>query len=98
MAKQIVTGENSRQAGILLRRERALPDAGKDHARPQGPQCRDRKEVGAPIITKDGVTVAKEIRSCRIPSRTWARRWFVKSLRRRPTSLATAPPLQPCSQ
>ena len=33
------------------------------HTRPEGPQRRPREEVGAPTITNDGVSIAKEIES-----------------------------------
>src|SRR3981189_1924573 len=60
MAKQIVTGENSRQA--ILRGVNALADAVKITLGPKGRNAVIEKKFGAPIITKDGVTVAKEIK------------------------------------
>jgi len=59
MAKQIVTGENSRQA--ILRGVNILADAVKTTLGPKGRNAVIEKKFGAPIITKDGVTVAKEI-------------------------------------
>ena len=59
MAKQIVTGENSRLA--ILRGVNALADAVKITLGPKGRNAVIEKKFGAPIITKDGVTVAKEI-------------------------------------
>src|SRR6266513_941148 len=59
MAKQIVTGENSRQA--ILRGVKILADAVKITLGPKGRNAVIEKKFGAPIITKDGVTVAKEI-------------------------------------
>jgi len=59
MPKQIVTGENSRQA--ILRGVNALADAVKITLGPKGRNAVIEKKFGAPIITKDGVTVAKEI-------------------------------------
>src|SRR5579863_2510328 len=59
MAKQIVTGENSRQA--ILRGVNSLADAVKITLGPKGRNAVIEKKFGAPIITKDGVTVAKEI-------------------------------------
>jgi chaperonin GroEL len=59
MAKQIVTGENSRQA--ILRGVNILADAVKITLGPKGRNAVIDKKFGAPIITKDGVTVAKEI-------------------------------------
>jgi chaperonin GroEL len=59
MAKQIITGENSRQA--ILRGVNILADAVKITLGPKGRNAVIEKKFGAPIITKDGVTVAKEI-------------------------------------
>jgi chaperonin GroEL len=59
MAKQIVTGVNSRQA--ILRGVNILADAVKITLGPKGRNAVIEKKFGSPIITKDGVTVAKEI-------------------------------------
>jgi chaperonin GroEL len=59
MAKQIVTGENSRQS--ILRGVNILADAVKITLGPKGRNAVIEKKFGTPIITKDGVTVAKEI-------------------------------------
>src|ERR1700732_2618390 len=59
MAKQIVSGENARQA--ILRGVNVLADAVKITLGPKGRNAVIEKKFGAPIITKDGVTVAKEI-------------------------------------
>jgi chaperonin GroEL len=59
MAKQIVTGSSSRQA--ILRGVNILADAVKITLGPKGRNAVIEKKFGAPIITKDGVTVAKEI-------------------------------------
>src|SRR5678809_1122606 len=59
MAKQIVTGEESRQA--ILRGVNILADAVKITLGPKGRNAVIEKKFGAPVITKDGVTVAKEI-------------------------------------
>src|SRR5437879_2899845 len=59
MAKQIVSGENSRQA--ILRGVNILADAVKITLGPKGRNAVIEKKFGAPVITKDGVTVAKEI-------------------------------------
>ena len=58
-AKQIVTGEDSRQS--VLRGVNALADAVKITLGPKGRNAVIEKKFGPPIITKDGVTVAKEI-------------------------------------
>src|SRR2546430_15518776 len=59
MAKQIVYGEQSRQA--ILRGDNQLADAVKVTLGPQGRNVILDKKFGSPAITKDGVTVAKEI-------------------------------------
>src|ERR1700690_2985898 len=59
MAKQIVTGENSRQA--ILRGVNILADAVKITLGPKGRNAVLAKKFCGPTITKDGVTVAKEI-------------------------------------
>ncbi len=59
MAKQIVHGEESRQA--ILRGVNILADAVKVTLGPKGRNVVIDKKFGSPTITKDGVTVAKEI-------------------------------------
>ena len=59
MAKQIIYGEASRQA--LLRGINQLADAVKVTLGPKGRNVVLDKKFGSPTITKDGVTVAKEI-------------------------------------
>src|SRR6188768_806441 len=59
MAKQIVYGEHSRQA--VLRGINQLADAVKVTLGPKGRNVVIDKKYGSPTITKDGVTVAKEI-------------------------------------
>jgi len=59
MAKQIVHGEESRQA--ILRGVNLLADAVKVTLGPKGRNVVIEKNFGSPTITKDGVTVAKEI-------------------------------------
>src|SRR5512136_3005052 len=58
-AKQIVYSENSRQA--ILRGVNQLADAVKVTLGPRGRNVVLEKKFGSPLITKDGVTVAKEI-------------------------------------
>ena len=58
-AKQIVHGEDSRQA--ILRGVNMLADAVKITLGPKGRNVVLDKKFGSPLITKDGVTVAKEI-------------------------------------
>src|SRR6059036_586085 len=59
MAKQIVHGEDSRQA--ILRGVNLLADTVKITLGPKGRNVVLDKKFGSPVITKDGVTVAKEI-------------------------------------
>jgi chaperonin GroEL len=59
MAKQIVHGEDSRQA--ILRGVNILANAVKVTLGPKGRNVVIEKKFGSPTITKDGVTVAKEI-------------------------------------
>jgi chaperonin GroEL len=59
MAKQIVYGEQARQA--VLRGINQLADAVKVTLGPRGRNVILSKSYGSPTITKDGVTVAKEI-------------------------------------
>jgi len=59
MAKQIVYGEESRQA--VLRGVNQLANAVKVTLGPKGRNVVLDKKFGSPTITKDGVTVAKEI-------------------------------------
>src|SRR6058998_3985782 len=59
MAKQITYGDDSRQA--VLRGVNRLADAVKVTLGPKGRNVVLDKKFGSPVITKDGVTVAKEI-------------------------------------
>ena len=59
MAKQIVYAEDARQA--ILRGVNKLADAVKVTLGPKGRNVVVEKKFGSPVITKDGVTVAKEI-------------------------------------
>ena len=59
MAKEIIHGEQSRQA--ILRGVNQLADAVKVTLGPKGRNVVLDKKFGSPTITKDGVTVAKEI-------------------------------------
>jgi len=59
MAKQILHGEDSRQA--ILRGVNHLANAVKVTLGPKGRNVVIEKKFGSPTITKDGVTVAKEV-------------------------------------
>jgi len=58
-AKEIVFSENARAS--ILRGVNALADAVKVTLGPKGRNVLINKSFGAPLVTKDGVTVAKEI-------------------------------------
>ena len=59
MAKDITLGEDARQA--ILRGINELTDVVKATLGPRGRNIVIEKKFGSPLITKDGVTVAKEI-------------------------------------
>ena len=59
MAKQVIHGEDSR--ANILRGVNQLADAVKVTLGPKGRNVVIDKKFGSPTITKDGVTVAKEI-------------------------------------
>ena len=59
MAKQIIHGEDSRRA--ILRGVNAMAETVKATLGPKGRNVLLQKSYGSPLITKDGVTVAKEI-------------------------------------
>src|SRR5687767_8718477 len=59
MAKQVIHGEDSRAA--ILRGINQLADAVKITLGPKGRNVIIDKKFGSPTITKDGVTVAREI-------------------------------------
>jgi len=59
IAKQVPHGEESRQS--ILRGVNVLADAVKVTLGPKGRNVVIEKKFGSPLITKDGVTVAKEI-------------------------------------
>src|SRR5512134_313474 len=59
MSKQITYGDDSRQA--ILRGVNRLADAVRVTLGPRGRNVVLDKKFGSPLITKDGVTVAKEI-------------------------------------
>ncbi len=93
MAKQIKYGEEARralEAGI-----NTLADTVKITLGPKGRNVVLDKKFGAPLITNDGVTIAKEI-ELEDPLRIWAHSWFARFPQRPMMSLAMAPPRLPC--
>ena len=95
MAKQIIYGEESRQA--ILRGVNTLADAVKVTLGPKGRNVVIDKKFGSPTVTKDGVTVAKEI-ELKDPLENMGAQ-MVKEVASQDlaTSPATAPPPRPCS-
>ncbi len=93
MAKQIVHGEDSRQA--ILRGVNILADAVKVTLGPKGRNVVIEKKFGSPLITKDGVTVAKEI-ELKDALENMGAQMVRKSPARPATWPATAPPPRPC--
>ena len=92
MAKQIKQGEDARKA--LCAGIDQLADTVKITLGPKGRNVVLGKKFGSPVITNDGVTIAKEI-ELKDASRTWVHSSCVK-LPPRPTMLpATAPPPLP---
>ena len=71
-AKEIRFGEDARSK--MVRGVNHLANAVKATLGPKGRNVVLDKSFGAPTITKDGVSVAKEI-ELPTSSRTWARRW-----------------------
>ena len=71
-AKEIRFSEDARAK--MLRGVNVLANAVKATLGPKGRNVVLEKSFGAPTITKDGVSVAKES-SLPTSSRTWARRW-----------------------
>ena len=80
-AKELHFNVDARAA--LKRGVDQLAEAVKVTLGPKGRNVVIDKKFGAPTVTKDGVTVAKEDRAAATRSRTWARRWSRKSRPRR---------------
>jgi len=74
----------------MLRGVEILANAVRVTLGPKGRNVVLDKSYGAPRITKDGVTVAKEI-ELEDSSRIWARRWCARSRPSHPISPVTAP-------
>ena len=97
MAKQIIYGEEARKA--IERGVNQLADTVKITLGPKGRNVVLDKKYGTPLITNDGVTIAKEISPRRSSWRTRLRIWALSSSRKSPprpmTWPATAPPPPP---
>src|SRR5690625_2986188 len=77
--------------GGLKRGVDKLANAVKVTLGPRGRNVVIEKSFGAPTVTKDGVTVAKEI-ELSDRSKNWVLRWSVKSLQR-PVTMRVMVPL-----
>ena len=92
MAKQIIYGEEARKA--LLGGINKLADTVKITLGPKGRNVVLDKKFGAPLITNDGVTIAKEV-ELEDPFENMGAQ-LVKLQPRRTTLQATAPRPQHC--
>ncbi len=93
MAKQIIYADHSRQA--ILRGVNQLADAVKVTLGPKGRNVVLEKKFGGPTITKDGVTVAKEIELADPLENMGAQ--MVREVASKTSDVpATAPPPPPC--
>ena len=72
MAKDIIFNIEARES--LKKGVDALSDAVKVTLGPKGRNVIIEKSYGAPQVTKDGVTVAKEI-ELKDPSKIWVPKW-----------------------
>ena len=93
-AKEVRFGGDARAR--MIRGVDILADSVKVTLGPKGRNVVLDKSYGAPRITKDGVTVAKEI-ELSDKFENMAPSWCVKWRPAPPTPRATAPPQQPCS-
>ena len=92
-AKQLLFDEAARQE--LLKGVELLAKAVKATLGPKGRNVVIDKKFGSPTVTKDGVTVAKEIELSN-PYQNMGAQMVRESPARPATSLATAPPPPPC--
>ena len=92
MAKQIIYGEEARKA--LQRGVDQLADTVKITLGPKGRNVVLGKKFGAPLITNDGVTIAKEI-ELEDPFENMGAQLIREVSIRPTTSRATAPPPPP---
>ena len=92
MAKEIKYGADARTA--LMSGVDQVANTVRVTLGPKGRNVVLDKSYGAPLITNDGVTIAKEI-ELKDPYENMARSWLRKSLPRPTTLQATAPPPRP---
>ena len=93
-AKDVKFSQDARER--MLRGVDILANAVKVTLGPKGRNVVLEKSFGAPRVSKDGVTVAKEI-ELEDRFENMGAQMVLRSPRRPPMSPATAPPLQPCS-
>ena len=93
-AKEIVYNESARS--LILAGVNALADAVKVTLGPKGRNVVIEKSFGSPTVTKDGVTVAKEIELENRFENMGAQMVQARSPPRRPTSRETARPPRRC--
>ena len=89
-AKEVKFNADAREK--MLNGVDILANAVKVTLGPKGRNVVLEKSFGAPRVTKDGVTVAKEIEL----EDKWARRCSRRLRRKPPTSRAMVPPRPPC--
>src|SRR5437867_1586539 len=94
MPKQVLFSDEGRAA--LLRGVNVLAEAVKATLGPKGRNVVIDKKFGSPTITKDGVTVAKEI-ELKDHYENMGAQMLKEVASRPPTSPVTAPPPPPCS-
>lgn len=92
-AKQVLFADEARVR--IVRGVNVLANAVKTTLGPKGRNVVLERSFGAPTVTKDGVSVAKEI-ELRTSSRTSAPSWSRTLPPRPPTTPVTAPPPPPC--
>ena len=95
MAKQLLYSEAARAS--ILKGVNQLADAVKATLGPKGRNAILDKKFGAPTITKDGVTVAKEV-ELKNPYENMGAQLCARSLPRLRRWLATAPRPRPSSR
>ena len=93
MAKEILFDVRAREA--ILKGVNTLADAVKVTLGPKGRNVVIEKSFGSPTITKDGVTVAKEI-ELKDPYEDMGAQMLKEVASRPPTSPVTAPPPRRC--
>ena len=91
MAKQILFDEAACKK--VLKGVTTLADAVSVTLGPKGRNVLIDKKFGSPTVTKDGVTVAKEI-ELQDPMKTWEHKWFVKLPLKLPILLVMVQPPQ----